>query len=239
MITLYTFGPMLELPDVSPFVVKAELLLKMAGLPYRTERADLRKAPKGKLPYIDDEGTVVADSTLIRWHLEARHGIDFDRVLPARDRALAWSVQKMLEEHLYWALVHARWMDDANFARGPARFFDDAPALIRPAIRATVRRKVKAALRAQGFGRHARPEIEALGIRSIQALAGVLGGTPYLFGAEPCGADAMAFAFVSGALCPAFDTPLRDAAEACPNLVAYEQRLRGRYYPDLAPAVAA
>ena len=34
MITLYTFGPAFGLPDPSPFVLKAEILLKMAGLPY-------------------------------------------------------------------------------------------------------------------------------------------------------------------------------------------------------------
>ena len=34
MITLYTFGPYFGLPDGSPFVVKAMLLLKFAGLAY-------------------------------------------------------------------------------------------------------------------------------------------------------------------------------------------------------------
>jgi len=33
MITLYTFGADFGLPDASPFVMKAELLLKMADLP--------------------------------------------------------------------------------------------------------------------------------------------------------------------------------------------------------------
>jgi glutathione S-transferase len=66
MITLYTFGPSAGLPDISPFVMKAEVLLKMAGLPYRTDTTGFRKAPKGKLPYIDDDGEIVADSTFIR-----------------------------------------------------------------------------------------------------------------------------------------------------------------------------
>ena len=56
MITLYTFGPLLGLPDGSPFVTKAMLLLKMAGLDYREDRNGYLKAPKGKLPYIDDDG---------------------------------------------------------------------------------------------------------------------------------------------------------------------------------------
>ena len=74
MITLYTFGPAFGLPDPSPFVTKAEVLLKMAGLSYRTDTNGLSKAPKGKLPYIDDDGGRVADSTFIRWHIEKKYG---------------------------------------------------------------------------------------------------------------------------------------------------------------------
>src|SRR4051812_34985769 len=84
MITLYAFGPAFGLPDPSPFVTKAEMLLKLAGLPYRTDTGGFRKAPKGKLPYIDDDGTIVADSTFIRFHLERKHGIDLRRRVEPR-----------------------------------------------------------------------------------------------------------------------------------------------------------
>ena len=60
------------------------------------------------------------------------------------------------------------------------------------------------------------------------------GEHPYLMGDPPAGADATIFAFVAGLLRPVFDTPLRDAAEARPNLVAYNQRMTRQYFPDLA-----
>ena len=78
MITLYTFGPYFGLPDGSPFVVKAMLLLKMAGLSFSEDRSGYGKAPKGKLPFIDDDGARIADSTFIRLHIEKAHGFDFD-----------------------------------------------------------------------------------------------------------------------------------------------------------------
>jgi glutathione S-transferase len=128
MITLYSFGPGFGLPDPSPFVTKAEVLLKMAKLPYRADTSGFKKAPKGKLPYVDDDGgETIADSTFIRWHLEKKYKIDFDRGLSPEQRAIAWAFEKMLEEHLYWAVVHARWMDDANFAKGPAPSFARSP----------------------------------------------------------------------------------------------------------------
>ena len=64
MITLYGFGPAFGLPDPSPFVIKVEVLLKMAGLEFRTDANGFRKAPKRKLPYIDDGGTIVAELDL-------------------------------------------------------------------------------------------------------------------------------------------------------------------------------
>ncbi|MGB6177285.1 MAG: Tom37 metaxin N-terminal-like domain-containing protein, partial [Methylocella sp.] len=127
MITLYMFGPYFGLPDASPFVSKAMALLKFAGLEHGEDRGGYGKAPKGKLPYIDDDGLVVADSTFIRFHIEKKYGFDFDAGLDAAQKATAWAIEKMCEEHLYWALVATRWLDDANFAKGTALFFKAVP----------------------------------------------------------------------------------------------------------------
>ena len=234
MITLYTFGRRFGLPDPSPFVTKAEMLLKLAGLEYRMNSKGLFRAPKGKLPYIDDEGTIVADSTFIRWHIEKKYNFDFDRGLSTAERAIAWSVEKMLEDNLYWALLHARWMDQANFDRGPATFFNAVPAPMRPLVKGMVRRKVREYLRGHGLGRHAQHEILAIAAKDIESLANILGEKPYLMGDQPTGIDAAGYAFAAGSLCPLFETPVRAAAEAHANLVAYSKRMREQYYPDLA-----
>ena len=230
MITLHTFGPNFGLPDPSPFVTKADVLLKMSGLPYTTVRSDVRRAPKRKLPYIEDDGKIVADSTFIRLHLETNHRVDFDRHLTSGEKDIAWAVEKMLEDHLYWAVVHFRWMKDANFSKGPRRFFDAVPAPMRPLIVGAVRRSVRRNLYGQGTGRHSDAEIAILANRAVDALAGILDDKPYLMGAEKCAADATAFAFTLSALCPLFDSPIRAHAERRGNLVAYGERLRKEFY---------
>lgn len=232
MITLYTFGPAFGLPDPSPFVMKAETLLKMSGLPYRTDKTGFRKAPKGKLPYIDDDGEIVADSTFIRWHLEKKHKVDFDRGLTAEQKAIAWAFEKMAEDNLYWVMVHARWTDDVNFNKGPRAFFKVAPAPIRPLVITVVRRKIRGALYAHGIGRHSHADIVALGCRSIDSVADYLAAKPFFMGHEPSGIDATVFAFVAGALCPLFKSPVRDVAEQHDNLRRYVGRMTARYYPD-------
>jgi glutathione S-transferase len=232
MITLFTFGPAFGLPDPSPFVMKAETLLKIAGLPYRTDTGGFSKAPKGKLPYIDDDGEIVADSTFIRWHIEKKYRIDFDQGLTAEQRATAWAFEKMAEDHLYWGLVHARWMDDASFDIGPREFFRRVPAPIRPFVTAMVRRKVRSALHAHGIGRHSPEEIVALAGRSVEAIAEFLGGKPFFMGTLAAGVDATIYAFVSALLCPHFEMPLRTIAERYENLSRYVARVTARYYPD-------
>src|ERR1700730_550792 len=134
--------------------MKAETLLKIAQLPYRTDAGGFSKAPKGKLPYIEDDGAIIADSTFIRWHLEKKYRIDFDEGLDPAQRATGWAFEKMAEDNLYWAVVQDRWMDDESFRKGPMMFFQKVPAPIRPVVTAMIRRKVRGALRGHGMGRH-------------------------------------------------------------------------------------
>jgi glutathione S-transferase len=232
MIALYTFGSAFGLPDPSPFVMKAEILLKMAKLPYRTDNTGFSKAPKGKLPYLDDDGIIIADSTFIRWHIEKKHGVDFDEGLDASQRAIGWAFEKMAEDHLYWVIVYERWMDDENFRKGPIAFFQRVPAPIRPFVTMMVRRNLRARLRGHGLGRHSRDEIATLGTRSIDAIAEFLADKPYFMGGEPTGVDATMFAFAAVALCPLFTSALRRAAEQHDNLRRYVGRMTARYYPD-------
>jgi hypothetical protein len=109
-----TFGPWFGPPDGSPFVIKAMMLLKMAGLTYVGDRNGLLHAPKGKLPFLDGDGREDRG-----FHADpAGCPNDFDAGLSGERKALGRAVEKMCD----------RWLDDANFARRPAHFFDAAPA---------------------------------------------------------------------------------------------------------------
>jgi glutathione S-transferase len=239
MITLYTFGPAFGLPDASPFVTKAEMLLKLAGLPYQARRGSLRRAPKGKLPYLDDMGRIVAEPTMIRWHIEKTYHIDFDAGRSAAERGIAWAAEKLMEDHLYWAVARVRWLDQANFDKGPAQFFRGVPAPVRGLAERLVRYKVRKTLWGQGLGRHSEEDLVALASKGVTSIADILGDKPYLMGNAPCGADATLFAFAGSLLCPVFDTPIRTAAEGHANLVAYMERMRAEFYPELALESAA
>jgi len=233
-ITLFGFGPGLGLPEVSPFCTKAEVQLKMSGLPFRKETGKPEASPKGQLPYIEDDGERTADSYFIRAHIERKYGVDLDKGLDAAGRAQAWAVERMLENHFNWASGYARWIIPANFEVGPAHFFDHAPEAIRAQLREDVRGRVANRLFEVGMMRHSADEIVDLGDRSLQALSALLDDKPYLIGDRPSGVDATMFGMLAGILTPFFDSALRRRAETYPNLVSYTARLMRQYYPDHA-----
>jgi glutathione S-transferase len=234
LITLYGFGPGFGLPEKSPFVTKTEVQLKMAGLAYGKEKAMPTASPKGQLPYIVDGAEAIADSTFIRAHIEGKYGFDFDAPLNLQQRAQAWAFERMIEHHMYWALVGARWTCPENFAKGPAHFFDGAPAHMREKLREDAQFRVAENYLISGLGRHAPDEDVDLALRSLLALSVQLGDKSYLMGETPCGADATAFGIMAGIFTPFFVSPLRERAQQFGNLIAYVDRMMGHYYPEFS-----
>jgi glutathione S-transferase len=228
MIVLNGGGANFGLPEVSPYVTKTEVQLKMAGLAYEKRRAAPQQAPKGQVPFIDDGGRLIGDSTFIRFHIEREYGVDLDMGLSTVERATALAIELMADHELAPAVMYFRWLVPENFEKGPARFFDGMP----PEVRQQVLERVKANFLARGIARHSEAEIVALGVRSLKALSVFLGEKPYLMGEEPHGCDAFVFAVLAAAMSPYFNSPLRDQAIRFPNLVAYVVRMMDRFYPE-------
>ena len=81
MLTLYQFAPVWGIPNLSPACVKVETYLRMVNLPYEVRSALPTKGPKGKLPFIEDQGKRIADSRFIIEYLKQSYSVDPDRDL--------------------------------------------------------------------------------------------------------------------------------------------------------------
>jgi glutathione S-transferase len=231
VIRLHQFAPAFGLPNASPFCMKLETYLRMAGLPFElVNDGNVLKAPKGKLPYIEDEGTAVADTSFIIDYLKGRYGDPLDAALSPMERAQATAFQRLIEENLYWAVVHTRWADDAGWAKTRVAFFGALPVPLRWFVPALGRRSVLAEMRGQGMGRHAAEEIHAIGCRDVTAIADFLADKPFMLGAQPTSLDATAHAFLANILWAPFDSPIQRHAKARPTLEAYCRRMQARYY---------
>jgi len=233
MIKLYQYAPLFGLPNASPFCMKLETYLRMAQLPFEIVPFEMRhisNAPKGKMPYIEDQGTTLADTTLIIEHLKQAYGDRLDAALSPEQRAIALAFQRLMEENLYWAGVSARWSEAAGWAITKEAFFNKLPAALKWFVPTLSRRGMLKQMHGHGMGRHTTSQIQAIGQRDITALADYLADKPYFMGAEPSSIDATVYAFLANLIWPPVESALKQHAAQYPQLQAYCQRMLSRYY---------
>jgi glutathione S-transferase len=232
MLKLYVFGPFFDLPDGSPFCIKAMILMKMSGLPFTEDRMAFSKAPKGKAPYLADGNKIIADSHFLLRHLEVHHGADFSCGYGTAELAKGWAVARMLEEHFYFLSMGIRWLNDENFYKGPYQFFAAAPAPIRPLVARIVRGKIRKTQHLQGLGRHSLEERIELAKGDIDAVEAMLADSEYFLGNVPSGVDASVCGFLWAAGTPYFNSPIGDYIRSRPKLTAYISRMAARFFPN-------
>src|SRR5262245_57526176 len=89
-IKLFQFPRLFPIPNLSPFCCKLETWLRIAGIPYDiVDTPNPRKGPKRKLPFIQDAGLRMGDTSVIIAHLTKTRGIDPDARLDRSQRATA------------------------------------------------------------------------------------------------------------------------------------------------------
>jgi glutathione S-transferase len=59
---------------------------------------------------------------------------------------------------------------------------------------------------------------------------------PFFFGDEPTGVDAIVFGALATSVLTPIESPIRDLLRSQPALVAYADRVRARFFPELATA---
>jgi glutathione S-transferase len=234
MIQLHQFAPTWGL-SASPFCLKLETYLRMAGIPYEVVIGDLPKAPKGKLPYIVDNGKAIGDSNLIIKHLKQTYGDRLDRGLSKPDRAISLAISRLLEENLYWVMVYSRWQDPQNWPNTKASYFDEMPIPLRWFVPNLARKSTIASLAGHGMGKHSTSEIYEIGCRDTIALSDFLGDKPFLMGEIPTSIDATAYAFIANILWVPISSPLQDLTRTLDNINSYADRMKAKFGVEASP----
>jgi len=232
MLTLHKGPAAFGLSDVSPFCLKLESYLRLAGIPYTAKPAAFKKAPKGKIPFIEEDGSFLGDSQLIIEHLKRKHGDTLDAKLSAEQVAQGHLVRRVLEDSLYWNIVHERWIAEEGWRLYKPIFEALFPPVAGKLIVPLIRRGVGKAMHAQGLGRHRPEEILEMGKADVSSVAAVLGDKPFLLGETPTSFDAALYAFIASILEFPVDSPLRKYAQGQQNLVRYCERFQQRYFAN-------
>lgn len=235
MLTVYKFVAAWGLPDLSPFCIKLETYLRMAGIAYEPVTINTSKAPRSKLPFVRDGERTIADSDVIIRHLEATRGVTLDHGLGPRDRAVAEAFRGMLEESHYFIIMYARWCTAEGRAiyRPIMEHYCEVvgiPRLLRAPVIALATLNLRVQAYMQGVARRGPGEVWRLGQRHWDAVADQLDDRPFLLGARPTSIDATVYAFLVSTIDAPFDTPVKAHALADARLVAYRDRMRARFW---------
>ncbi|MGR3502000.1 glutathione S-transferase family protein [Pseudaestuariivita sp.] len=225
MLTLLTYPAAAGVFSLSPFCVKAALLLQHSGQPWQREDVqDPRKTRYGKLPVLRAGTEVIADSDTIRAWLEAR-GADFDAGLSASQKAHSRAVIRMAEEHLYFILMLDRWGDPKVWPTIRDTYFTAIPPGLRHVIAGGLRRSVIKGMQVQGLGRFTPEERLARAEQDLTALSALLDANAFLFGPEVTAADLSVAPMLDAMRSTPVETALSRRVGGDPTFTAYLDRV--------------
>jgi glutathione S-transferase len=234
MIKLYQFARTWGIPNLSHFCCKLETYLRLTKIPYEMVESIPPKAPKGKLPFIEDGDKKIADSDLIIQHLIQTYGDQLDADLSPAQKGTSLAMKRLLEDHLFWITMYTRWQySDENWQVNKKAIFHTFPPFIRDVVASVFRILIRRQIYGHGIGRHSSEEIFQLGRDDLDALSDYLADKPYFMGDKPTSLDATAFGILINTLACPIESPVKEYARSKQNLVDYCQRLMSEYYPEL------
>lgn len=234
MIKLHQFARTWGIPNLSHFCCKLETYLRLTGIPYQIVESMPPKAPKGKLPFIEDEGRKISDSDLVIRYLVQKYGDRLDVSLSPSQKAISVAMQRLLEDHLFWITMYTRWQyTEKNWRTNKAAIFGVFPPLIRDVVANVYRVFVRRQIHGHGLGRHSSEEVFQFGRADLDALSDFLGDKPYFMGDKPTLLDASAFGVLVNTLACPIESPVKAHALSKQNLVSFCQRIMSEYFPEL------
>ncbi|XP_052763873.1 failed axon connections homolog [Mya arenaria] len=214
-------------PNLGHFCIKLETYLRINKIPYQFDGTSMPR-PKEKVPWIEYNGVTMGDSQLIIQYLEEEFKVNLNAHLASKERAIAWAVQKWIEEFTYWLNVYTRWVifnDDMFKIQSTCPKYMKIP----------LRRKVESMLHAVGVGRHSKEEVHAMMVNDLKQFSGILGGWKYIMGDRICDVDCAAFGILSQirwctpSACPGNALLQGDELR---NVTDYMDRIRNEFWPD-------
>lgn len=212
-------------PSISPFVMKLETYLRIHKIPYQSV-CDNKRGRKGKLPWIEYNGEIVSDTQFIIKYLNNLRHIDYDDHLTPEMKSSAHALQRMVDEHTYWIMIHYRWVIDNEKKEMRQTKWSNFKIWL-------VTKIAKIQTYIQGVGRHTNSEVLELLDQDVGALSSYLGEKPYMLGDNPGKLDCSVFGQLSQFKWHLSETDANKLIiEKYPNINKYLERMKTTYWPD-------
>ena len=234
MIELHQFRPFWDLPNASPFCMKAEAYLRFRKISYKPIASSPRKSPTGMIPFVVEDGNTLTDSQEIIEHFEQTQSHPLDETLTTEQRAQAYFIRNLIEDRLYWQITFMRWGDPQGWALFRPDLLKSFPRLMRwlPLV---IRYRLLKKMRRRGLKSEDTEAAYDKGRAVVLALAEFLSDKDYMLGESLHSLDISVYAFLANILDQRYSNPLQVYLKSMDNLVAYCARIKAVTFADWRP----
>ncbi|XP_013179294.1 PREDICTED: failed axon connections [Papilio xuthus] len=242
VVYLYQFTRTPVLPSTSPYCLKVETWIRLAGIKYQNvDHKSKFRSKKGQLPFVELNGEEIADSAIIVKELSKKFDKNLDAGLTPVQRGISHAMVSMIENHFSWVVLWWRAKYPESMIKGYQVNLRNAlntrlpNPILNICFKFTAARKGMKKAKAHGIGLHTEEEILDFGRYDMRVLSEFLEDKPYFFGDEPTLLDVVAFANLAQLyfIDKEEEHPLRDFMNECyPNLVGLVNRVKERAFPD-------
>lgn len=220
MITLHSYPTLFGVADNNGYGLKVFAFLKLAGLPFSHRHDfDASAAPRGQLPYIEDDGEIIGDSDTIIGHLHARYRPALDAGLTIAQRDTSHLIGRLLDD-LYWVMSYSRWKDERYWPAFAAALRREHPALTEASL-LKAREFNAQRYHFQGIGRYEPAAAYARGLADLQVLANAIPDSGFVHGPRAGSIDAAIYGFIANIWFFDIDTPLKQFVSTRSNLIRH------------------
>ncbi|MES1913141.1 MAG: hypothetical protein MHM6MM_005360 [Cercozoa sp. M6MM] len=227
-------------PGLSPFSLRVEARLRLAGIPYKY-CATNSPSKKGRWPYLIVDGEEIADSQCIANALLNRdeRSRALDAELTAEQKAIGKAFSSMCINSLYFYLIRERWLE--NYSTFIPKAFPTLPwyMFFVPSL---VHSRTKRRCQEQGQLDHTFEEATEMAMTELRAVSDFLAASPsrFLFGDTVTNYDIDVYAFVAqfryNYALSAVDSALSEHNDG--RLAQFIDDVQSAVFPEEAPAFA-
>ncbi len=230
MIELHQFRPFWDLPNASPFCMKAETYLRFRGIEFKSVPSSPAKSPSRQVPFIIDGSETITDTENIIAHFEARQPHHIDEGLSDEQKAQGFFIRQLVEHQLFWQITYMRWGDPEGWKLFAPDLKNNLPKLMRGPMVYLIRRRLLRQMRFMGLKASDPAAAYMKGKAILDNLSGVLGARDFMLDDRPRSLDMSVYASLANIIDQRHSNPLQVHARGIDNLVAYCQRMQQLCY---------
>jgi len=225
-----------QIPSISAQELKLESWLKLMGISYENiDHKSKLTSKTGTLPFIEFNGKEISDMDAIKT-LADKFGKDMSGHLDQEQSNVEHAMIKMVENHLYWAIMNWRTSNVDNTIKAykvhlPTFYGSKIPiGILNMHFKFNVCRKTQKKLKSQGM-----TNIEEKSKNDLNVLSNMLAEKEFMFGDAPSMLDMVVYSHLAQLVMidAEYLCPLRDfVQEECKNLVDLVNRMKEKCWGD-------